>query len=106
MDLICALVPKSLTGVEGPSQFALFCLDRVFYYVFHSTLRSLYFPVQIFTLLPFYAVLHHLVQGQINETADDVWDDTAPPVAEPIPVPETKPIDISHPKMMPLKPAL
>lgn len=66
MDLICALVPKSLTGVEGPSRFALFCLDRVFYYVFHSTLRSLYFPVQIFTLLPFYAVLHHLSPVRVS----------------------------------------
>lgn len=38
-----------------------------------------------------------LVQGWTSETADDVWDDTAPPVEEPIPVPETKPIDIPIP---------
>lgn len=38
-----------------------------------------------------------LVQGWTSETADGVWDDTAPPVAEPIPVPETKPIEIPIP---------
>lgn len=34
-----------------------------------------------------------------NETADDVWDDTAPapPVVGPVPVPETKPIEIPIP---------
>jgi len=36
-----------------------------------------------------------------NETADDVWDDTAPPVEEPIPVPETKPEPIPIPIPIP-----
>lgn len=38
-----------------------------------------------------------LVQGWINQTADEVWDGTAPTVADPIPVPETKPIEIPIP---------
>lgn len=65
MDFIFTLSPKSLTRVEG-SLSILFCLDRVIYSLFHSILRSLYFPVQIFTLLSFYAVLHHFSPVKVS----------------------------------------
>lgn len=39
-----------------------------------------------------------------NETADDVWDDTAPapPIEEPVPVPETEPIETPIPIPIPI----